>query len=147
MQYIWLIWSLILIAIWAVVYFSLKNKESKREMLIVSLWTSLLGFTEPLFVPEYWAPPSLFNLALRTGFDIESIIFSFGIGGIAVVFYEWIFRTKHQAMSHIEQHASRHRYHLWVLLLAPIIFVTLSLATSLNPIYTSIIALIFGGLA
>lgn len=57
-------------------------------MMVVSLWTSLLGLTEPLFVPEYWAPPSLFDLASRTGFDIESFIFSFAIGGIAVVIYE-----------------------------------------------------------
>jgi len=147
MQYAWLVWSLILLAVWGVVYFSLRNKESKREMLVVSLWTSLLGLTEPLFVPEYWNPPSLFDLAHKTGFDIESFIFSFAIGGIAVVLYEWIFRTKHQAMSHVEQHAPRHRYHLWALLSAPIIFVVFSFTTSLNPIYISAIALIFGGLA
>jgi len=38
------------------------------------------GLTEPMFVPEYWSPPSLFELAQRTGFDIEGIIFSFAIG-------------------------------------------------------------------
>jgi hypothetical protein len=31
--------------------------------------------TEPLFVPDYWNPPSLFDLARRSGFDIESVIF------------------------------------------------------------------------
>lgn len=40
----------------------------------------LLGFTEPLFVPAYWNPPTLFDLAQRTGFDIESLIFTFAIG-------------------------------------------------------------------
>src|SRR3990167_7328932 len=104
MQYIWLVWSLSLIVIWAVVYFSLKNKESKKEMLIVSLWTSLLGLTEPLFVPEYWSPPSLFDLALKTGFDIESLLFAFGIVGLAVVIYERIFRVKHTEISAEERH-------------------------------------------
>lgn len=116
-------------------------------MLIVSLWTSLLGFTEPLFVPEYWAPPSLFDLAIRTGFDIESLIFSFAIGGIAVVLYERIFRTAHKKMSITAQHAPHHRYHFWAILSAPITFVALILTTQFNPIYISAIALIFGGLA
>src|SRR3990172_9244002 len=103
MQFVWLIWSLILITIWLIIYVFLDSKDKKKEMFVVSLWTSLLGLTEPLFVPEYWAPPSLFNLALRTGFDIESLIFSFGIGGIAVILYEQIFRSRHTAMSAMEQ--------------------------------------------
>lgn len=146
MQFAWLVWSLILIGIWFVIYLVLDSQDKRREMLIVSLWTSLLGFTEPLFVPEYWAPQSLFDLALRTGFDIESFIFSFAIGGIVVVLYERIFRTAHQKMPNSVQHTHRHRYHLWAILSAPIIFITLSLATKLNPIYISAIALILGGL-
>lgn len=123
MQYAWLVWSLLLIAIWIAVYFLLDSKAKKQEMFVVSLWTSLLGLTEPFFVPEYWSPPSLFNLAPRTGFDIESLIFSFGIGGLAVVLYERIFRTKHRAISSVEQHAPHHRYHLWTIISAPITFV------------------------
>jgi hypothetical protein len=46
------------------------------------------GLTEPLFVPRYWDPPSLFNLAATTGFDIESLIFCFAIGGIGAVLYD-----------------------------------------------------------
>ena len=145
-QYAWLVWSVLLLAIWGLVYLSLRSKESKKEMVVVSLWTSLFGFTEPLFVPEYWAPPSLFDLALRTGFDIESIIFAFAAGGLVVVLYEQIFRTAHEKMSVTAQHAPRHRYHLWAILSAPIIFVLLELTTKLNPIYTSEIALVLGGL-
>lgn len=47
---------------------------------MVSLATAFFGLTEPLFVPEYWNPPTLFDLAQRTGFDLESLIFCFGIG-------------------------------------------------------------------
>jgi len=43
MQYAWLVWSLMLLAVWIVVYCSLRNADSRKEMLIVSLWTSLLG--------------------------------------------------------------------------------------------------------
>lgn len=135
-----------MVGIWLTIYFLLDTKDKKREMFIVSLWTSLLGFTEPLFVPEYWAPPSLFNLAIRTGLDIESLIFSFAIGGIAVVIYERIFRTTHEKMPVPVQHAIRHRYHLWAILSAPIIFVLLIIMTNLNSIYTAEIAMVLGGL-
>jgi len=147
MQYAWLIWSLILIGVWGIIYFFLDTKDKKREMLIVSLVTSLLGFTEPLFVPKYWNPPSLFNLAERTGFDIESLIFSFGIGGIAVIFYEWIFHTKHKKISFHEKHLARHRYHIATLLSAPVIFVFFLFFIDINPIYSAIIAMLGGGLA
>ncbi|MBI4119007.1 MAG: hypothetical protein HY452_01970 [Parcubacteria group bacterium] len=146
MQYAWLIWSLILIAVWLVIYATLNTKDKKYEMLVVSFWTSLLGFTEPFFVPEYWNPPSLFDLAQRTGFDIESLIFSFGIGGIAVVLYEQIFRAEHQVMSQKERHHIRHRYHFWAIVSAPIIFIILLLTTNLNPIYSASVAMIVGGL-
>lgn len=147
MQYIWLIWSLILIAIWLVVYISLRSGGEKKEMLAVSLWTSLLGLTEPLFVPEYWSPPSLFDLAIRTGFDIESLIFSFGIGGIAVILYGRIFRRQDVSMSEREHYSPRHKFHIWTLLSAPAILVILLLATNLNPLHSSIIAMVVGGLA
>lgn len=145
MQYAWLIWSLILLAIWLIVYLSLKSRESKKEMLVVSFWTSLLGLTEPLFVPEYWSPPSLFDLALKTGFDIESFIFAFGIGGLAVVIYEKIFLLKHAEVSMEEKHKPRHKIHLLALLSAPIIFVLLLVFTELNPIYATFISLVGGG--
>ncbi len=146
MQYIWLIWSLVLIAIWLVIYASLGSQDKRKKMLNVSLWTSLLGLTEPLFVPAYWSPPSLFNLALRTGFDIESLIFSFGVGGIAVVLYERIFRAEYETMSTAERNLPRHRYHFWTIISAPVIFVILLLTTKLNPIYSADIAMIAGGL-
>lgn len=147
MQYIWLIWSLILIAIWLVIYLSLGGSKEKKEMLMASLGTSLLGLTEPLFVPEYWSPPSLFDLAMRTGFDIESLIFSFGIGGIAVILYGRIFRKQDVSMSAKEHHLPRHRFHLWTLLSAPAVLFVLLLTTNLNPLHSSVIAMIVGGLA
>ncbi|KKS92840.1 MAG: hypothetical protein UV69_C0020G0001, partial [Parcubacteria group bacterium GW2011_GWE2_43_12] len=44
-QFAWLLWSAFLIVIWGIIYVLLKNKESKKEMLVVSFWTSLLGLT------------------------------------------------------------------------------------------------------
>lgn len=145
MQYAWFFWSILLLVIWALVYFSLKSKESKKEMVMVSLWTSLLRLTEPLFVPEYWNPPSLFDLAKKTGFDIESLVFAFGIGGLAVVIYERIFRVRHKKIPTAEKHHPRHKYHILALLSAPIIFVLILVFTNFNPIYSTFIALTGGG--
>ena len=131
--------------VWFLLYFSLQDKESKRKMLVVSLWTSLLGLTEPIFVPVYWNPPSLFDLATKTGFDIESLLFAFGIGGIVVVLYERLFRMKHANMSVKEKERPRHRVHILALLSAPVIFTLLYFATELNPIYSASIALALGG--
>ena len=144
-QLAWLYWSLVLIGIWFVFYLLVHRKDRQKEMLLVSLWTSIFGLTEPLFVPEYWNPPSLFNLAHRTGFDIESLIFSFGIAGIAVVIYEWIFKTKHIFVPGMERQHPRHRYHLWAIISAPIIFLIFYFLTDLNVIYSTTIGLMGGG--
>lgn len=146
MRYAWLVWNLILIAVWLFVYISLKNKESRKEMAVVSLWSSISGLMEPLFVPDYWNPPSLFGLAQKTGFDIESLLFAFGTAGLAVVLYEKIFPVKHEKMPESEQRLPRHRLHRYAILSSPVTFLLLTLFTNLNPIYSVIISLLVGGL-
>lgn len=145
MQYVWLIWSLIILVIWGVIYIS--NKRVRKEMLKMSLITMPFGLTEPLFVPEYWCPPSLFDLAIKTGFDIESLIFSFAIGGLGTVLYNLIFRRTHIHFSLIERNHNRHRLHLYILFVPLLVFGLLSLLTSLNHIYCGVLAMLIGGLA
>src|SRR3989338_9560215 len=116
-------------------------------MLVVSLLTMPFGLTEPLFVPEYWSPPSLFDLAARTGFDIESLLFCFAIGGIGAVLYETIFRVKHKKLSEKEKHCKQHRFHLLALTSPVFIFIPLLLWIEINPIYAACIALFVGGIA
>ena len=147
MHYAWFNWSLLLLAIWLAVFLLLGDKKRRREMLIVSLWTALLGLTEPLFVPAYWNPPSLFSLAQTTGFDIESLLFAFGVGGGAFALHTLLFRTKDANVPAAERHSPRHRFHSWALMSAPIIFGVLVFATNLNPIYDAIIAMFSGGIA
>lgn len=142
----WLLWSILLVVIWGIVRTSLKSREMKHEMLVVSFWTSFLGLTEPLFVPKYWNPPSLFNLAQTTGFDIESIIFSFGIGGLGFALYMAIFPITHEPVIPRSQRiANRYKYHLPLLFVTPVLFFTLVIFTAINPIYSAIICLLVGG--
>ncbi len=144
-NYIWFAWSLGLVVIWMVV-FLLKPKAQKR-MFWASLITMPFGLTEPLFVPEYWHPPSLFNLAHRTGFDIESLIFCFGIGGLGVVLYDLVFKIDHDLMSTEEVHHSRHRFHIWTLLAPILIFPLFYFLTNWNVIYVATLSMFFAGLA
>ena len=140
----WFVFSLILFIIWVIIFIFNKGK---KEMLIVSALTMPFGLKEPLFVPEYWSPPSLFNLAFKTGFDIESLIFSFAIGGIGSIIYESIFKSKHKKMSSMEIHHKRHKYHLLSLFSPIIVFMLLFFFTGLNPIYSASLAMLAGGIS
>jgi len=79
-QYVWFVWAVAFLAPWAALYVAFPAQ--RRAMLWASMFTAPFGLSEPLFVPEYWSPPSLFDLARTTGFDIKSVIFCFGIGGL-----------------------------------------------------------------
>ncbi len=78
----------VLLAFWLVGWVVVRlwrSKEQLAEFWWASLVCGLLGFTEALFVPEYWDPPSV----LKVGrWDLESFLFCFTIGGITAVFPE-----------------------------------------------------------
>jgi Lycopene cyclase len=115
-------------------------------MVRASLFTMPFGLTEPLFVPEYWSPPSLFDLALRTGFDIESLIFCFAIGGIGAVLYNLVTRQQLRPTSPDEKKHKRHRFHYWALA-APFIAFPPLYFFPWNPIYPAIGAMVVGAIA
>jgi hypothetical protein len=140
----WLVFSLILFGIWLIIF--IFRARVRKEMLMASFFTMPFGLTEPFFVPEYWSPPSLFDLASRTGFDLESLIFSFAVGGIGSVIYETIFKVTHVKMSEREILKKKHRFHLFGLFSPIIVFLPLHLFTSLNPIYSVSIAMVVGGI-
>ena len=142
--YVWLVWSSAFLVPWAVAY--LAFPVHRRVMIWASLFTMPFGLTEPLFVPEYWSPPSLFDLALRTGFDIESLIFSFGIGGIGAVLYNLLTRQRLEPAFPHERYRARHRFHVWALSVPFLAFPVLY-PFSWNPIYPSILAMLIGTVA
>jgi len=143
-QYIWLIWASAFLIPWAGVY--LAFPQHRRAMLWASLFTMPFGLTEPLFVPEYWNPPSLFNLAARTGFDIESLIFCFGIGGLGAVLYNLFTKQVPHKVSANERHLPLHRHH-YKAIFAPFIAFPAFYFFPWNPIYPSIIAMTVGAIA
>jgi hypothetical protein len=80
--------SLILMGFWSaglVVVRRRRDVLALREFWWASFACALLGVTEPLFVPEYWTPPSILQVGR---WDLESFIFCFAVGGITEVFPE-----------------------------------------------------------
>lgn len=145
MQLAYLEWSVFLLLLWLIVFFLTPNRRQK--MFRMSLGTAPLGLSEPLFYPEYWYPPTLFDLAARTGFDIESIIFSFAIGGLASSMSDIGARSGLESVSPRERHSKGHRYHLLALSCPIWLFLILELLTNLNSIYTVSTGLLGGGVA
>lgn len=141
-EYVWAVWSAAFLLPWLGLYAAFPRH--RRAMVWSSLFTTPFGLTEPLFVPEYWSPPSLFDLALRTGFDIESLVFCFGIGGVGAVLVNVLTGRTTAPVSEPERHARRHRFHRWVLAAPFVIFVAL-IPLGWNPIYPGIVAMFGGG--
>ncbi len=143
-QYVWLVWASAFLIPWIFIY--VLFPVHRKGMVWASLFTTPFGLTEPLFVPEYWSPPSLFNLALETGFDIESLIFSFAIGGVGSVLYNLLTKQVPLVLSAAEQRKPLHRHH-YKALAAPIVAFPLLYFFPWNPIYPSIIAMLIGTLS
>ena len=142
--YVWLVWSSAFLVPWLVAFIAFPRH--RKAMIWASLVTMLFGLTEPLFVPEYWSPPSLFDLARKTGFDIESLIFCFGIGGIGAVLYNLLMQQKLEPTLSEERRHRRHRFHVWALA-APFLSFPVLYVFSWNPIYPAILAMVVGAVA
>lgn len=140
-EYVWLVWSMAFLAPWAVLYW--RFPQHRRAMIWASAFTTPFGLTEPLFVPEYWNPPSLFDLAQRTGFDLESLIFCFGIGGVGAVMVNVLMREVTVPMAPEARHETHHRYHRWFMASPFVVFAAL-IPLDWNPIYPGIVAMFVG---
>jgi hypothetical protein len=81
--------TLLLLAFWLLArLFGLpltRKPWMRREFWWASFTCAALGFSEPLFVPSYWNPPSL----LKFGhWDFESFPFCLATGGLAAILCE-----------------------------------------------------------
>jgi hypothetical protein len=140
-QYTWLLWATAFLLPWAALFAA--RPVLRRRMLWASVLTAPFGLTEPLFVPAYWNPPSLFDLAHRTGFDIESVIFCFAIGGLGVAGYGALTSAPLRRMEDDARSSPRHRWHL-LALASPVFVFALLFLIDWNPIYPGILALTVG---
>lgn len=71
--------------------FFLIKKSIRREMLILSVLASVMGFSQFFFTYDYWQPASIFGSGRL---DFESFLLSFLYGGVAAPLYEILFWKK-----------------------------------------------------
>lgn len=143
-HYVWLAWSIAFLVAWLALF--LLFSRHRKVMIWSSVCTMPFGLTEPLFVPRYWDPPSLFDLAQRTGFDIESLLFAFGIGGVGATIYNIILARDLEPIGLWERRAHRHRFH-GLALLVPVLTFPALYFLPWNPIYPAIVAMVLGAAA
>jgi hypothetical protein len=144
MTYTYFIWSVLLLLCWFPVYYY--NKYNKVKMLKMSIFTLPLGLSEPLFYPSYWFPPTLFDLGNKTGFDIESLIFSFAVGGLGCALYDYFYGHQEKVISCTKRNGHQHRFHKLAISSPVWSFLLLELFTPWNAIYTASLALFIGAI-
>ena len=134
----WFISSILLLGIWLL--FWIFNSRLRKRMLLYSVLLMPTGIAQAMFVPEYWDPSSVFNLTTRIGFDIESLVFSFAIGGISIALFE-LFPFKR--FNQLERTPEDQRLIISASGVSVIIYIVAELL-NFNPIYSLLAALYSG---
>ncbi len=136
MQYGYFTGCLILFAVWLA--FFVLRKDLRKEIIFGSLLALPFGFAEFLVVPEYWNPPSLFNLIGRYGVGLESFLFFSMAGGIAAVAYEVIGRKRTIKIK------SKGKLLFLPYLIVVLVFIVLEIILPTKTIYNTIFTLLLG---
>jgi hypothetical protein len=82
-HYSYLVGALIFWAAW--ILCSILGKNYRSEIRWGTLIAAPMALTSILFVPQYWTPPSLFNLDQKIRVGIEDFLWAAAVGGIASV--------------------------------------------------------------
>jgi hypothetical protein len=85
-HYSYLTGALIFGAAWVVCL--VLGKKYRAQIIWGSLVSAPLALTSILFVPQYWTPPSLFDLDQRFRVGFEDVLWAAAVGGIASVIGE-----------------------------------------------------------
>ena len=134
----WLIGSLLLLLTWLL--FWIFNSRMRKRMVLASVLLMPTGISQGHFVPEYWNPPSIFKLSESIGFDLESLLFSFSIGGISIALFE-LFSSKR-----VNQLRRNRNDQVLIIIAActSVVFCTVYDFLGFNPIYSLLAALYSG---
>jgi Lycopene cyclase len=96
------------------------GKTYRQEMRWGTLIASPMALTSILFVPQYWTPPSLFDLDQKIRVGIEDFLWAAAVGGIAAVAGEILVKDRLAAIRR-----SRHTRHYAPFVLVVALFVAL----------------------
>jgi len=91
-HYSYLVGVLIFWAAW--IACSILGRAYRSEIRWGTLIAAPMALTSLLFVPQYWTPPSLFDLDQRIRVGIEDFLWAAAVGGIASVVGELFLRER-----------------------------------------------------
>jgi len=119
-HYSYLVGVMILWVAWIACF--ILGKTFRVEIRWGTLIAAPLALTSFLFVPQYWTPPSLFDLDQKIRVGLEDFLWAAAVGGIAAVVGELFLRERLAALR-----KSRHKRHYGPFVLVVVIFGVLEL--------------------
>jgi hypothetical protein len=112
------------------------GKSYRSEMRWGSLIAAPMALTSLLFVPEYWTPPSLFDLDQRIRVGIEDFLWAAAVGGIAAIVGEILLKERLRAVR-----KTRHKRHYIPFVVAGVFFLALRFGLHWKTMNSTIVAL------
>src|SRR5689334_22366207 len=112
-HFAYLVGAFLFDAAWLACY--LIRKRYRSQIIWGTAMTTPLALTSFLFVPQYWTPPSLFDLDARFRVGIEDFLWAGAVGGIASVVGELFLKERLAARR--KEHRKKH-YAPFIVMLA-----------------------------
>ena len=141
-QYSYLIGALLALLVWII--FFLIRKDTRKEMLILSLIFGVISFpAQYVYIQDWWKPLTI----IGTSLGIEDFIFGFSVGGVLAVAYSIFFkkRIKIKKVKIKEQKRNLNFLFLFVLLVG--IFSLSFFVLKLNTLISTILAFVIPTIA
>ena len=108
----YLIITIIYGVIWIILFFL--RKDLREKQLLGSFFAAPLGISEIYFLGEYWSP-YFPVIKLTENVFLESILFSFFLGGVVAILYQVVFK---------ERYFKFRRINPLISFVAPLLFIT-----------------------
>ncbi len=138
-HYSYLVGALIFGSAWLACYFLGKNYRA--EIRWGTLISAPMALTSILFIPQYWTPPSLFDLDQKVKVGIEDFLWAAAVGGIASVVAEILLKERLSVMRR-----TAHKRHFAPFVVVVAVFTALDLWHRDKTIYNTIIAFAVGAI-
>ncbi|MDP2672800.1 MAG: lycopene cyclase domain-containing protein [Nanoarchaeota archaeon] len=139
-KYTYLIGSLIALIVWT--FFFTYRKDTRREMLTLSLLFGIVGiFAEYLYIQDWWRPLTITGTAI----GIEDFLFGFSVGGVFAVAYEEIFKKRLKIKKKTKkQNIKRDIQFIFSIILILFIFAIIYLISGINSFVLTILIFLTG---
>lgn len=119
--------SALMFPVWLYIY--IKAKWLRLRIRNIGIYVGILaGVFEPLFIADYWNPPSL--LGIDNFYLPEDFIFGFLSGGIAISIYNFIF-----SIEYVKEYKRQKKFSIILSLGTILFFMFVNLILEINSIF------------